>query len=196
MAYRIIATTCNRRVDRALLGSLKKGTSSINLKVRHFRIFNEKFHNKIFHSQLKHDVAFLTKNIEKLSLFEAFLNEIRVLGFDKFFKPPKSSSSNNEETKSENKEEPPKSAPSPAPSKSAPETKTPPDWNFGMFGPQHGPKSNNSGNKGQGRPIGDQNPDQNKMLLYGAAGFVAFVVAMTYLELGYKEISWKDFTNK
>lgn len=60
-----------------------------------------------------------------------------------------------------------------------------------MFGPQHAPKGS-----GKGRPIGDQNPDQGKMILYGALGFAAFVVALTMFELGYKEISWKDFTNK
>ncbi len=33
MAYRIIASTCNRRVDRAFLSSLKRNTS-VNFKVR------------------------------------------------------------------------------------------------------------------------------------------------------------------
>lgn len=113
-------------------------------------------------------------------------------GFDKYFKPPKSSSSESQETKSD-KPETANKAPSTPPSKSTSESKPPPDWNFGMFGPQHGPKN---GNKGQGRPIGDQNPEQNKMLLYGALGFTAFVIAMTFFELGYKEISWKDFINK
>lgn len=116
-------------------------------------------------------------------------------GFDKYFKPPKSSSSSseNEEIKSD-KAETPKKAPSA--SKSTSDSKPPPDWNFGMFGPQHGPKSNSSGSKG-GRPIGgEQNPDQNKMLLYGGLGITAFIIALTFFELGYKEISWKDFINK
>ena len=64
-----------------------------------------------------------------------------------------------------------------------------------MFGPQHSPKG--SSGAGKGRPIGgEQNPDQSKMILYGALGFAAFVAALTLFELGYKEISWKDFTNK
>jgi hypothetical protein len=63
-----------------------------------------------------------------------------------------------------------------------------------MFGPQHAPKG---GSNGKGRPIGgDQNPDTSKMILYGALGFAAFIVALTVFELGYKEISWKDFTSK
>lgn len=63
-----------------------------------------------------------------------------------------------------------------------------------MFGPQHSPKGSSAG---KGRPIGgEQGPDQSKMILYGALGFAAFVAALTLFELGYKEISWKDFTNK
>lgn len=153
-------------------------------------------------SQLKHDVAFLARNGEKLSLYEAFLNELRILtssgdapkGFDKYFKPPKSTSEK-EETKSDNPEAPKKASPPPSSSssKSTSDSKPPPDWNFGMFGPQHSPK----GKEGKGRPIGsEQNPDQSKMILYGALGFIGFVAALTLFELGYKEISWKDFTNK
>jgi hypothetical protein len=66
-----------------------------------------------------------------------------------------------------------------------------------MFGPNPaaGPKG---GAQGQGRPIGggEQPTDQSKMLLFGALGFIAFVSALTYFEMGYKEISWKDFVNK
>lgn len=80
------------------------------------------------------------------------------------------------------------------PSKSSPDaSKPPPDWNFGMFGPNPsgGPKG------GSGRTIGgEQPPDQTKMFIYGALGFIAFVGALTYFEMGYKEISWKDFVNK
>lgn len=84
----------------------------------------------------------------------------------------------------------------PKPTSKAPSdaSKPPPDWNFGMFGsnPSAGPKGGS-----QGRPIGgEQPPDQTRMLLLGALGFVAFVAALTYFEMGYKEISWKDFVNK
>lgn len=74
--------------------------------------------------------------------------------------------------------------------------KPPPDWNFGMFGPNPASGSK-GGTQGQGRPIGgEQPPDQTRMLLFGALGFVAFVSALTFFEMGYKEISWKDFVNK
>lgn len=155
--------------------------------------------------QLKHDIAFLTRNDKKLSLFEVFLHEIRILAssdapkdFDKYFKPPKSTSERSSvtEEKSKNSETPKRSSSSPSSnSKSSPDTKPPPDWNFGMFGPSPSSQSSKSGSKG--RPIGGEpNPDQGKMILYGALGFAAFVVALTMFELGYKEISWKDFTNK
>ena len=113
-------------------------------------------------------------------------------GFDKFFKK----SAEKEPVKPEDSSKPPPTA---SPSKSAPadaRDKPPPDWNFGMFGPNPaaGPKG---GSQGQGRPIGgEQPPDQTKMFLFGALGFAAFVTALTYFEMGYKEISWKDFVNK
>jgi hypothetical protein len=128
-------------------------------------------------------------------LFEAFLNRWRVLlsaeGSPKLFKDDKKETSKPEESA--------KPAPESAPSKSSPtdaRDKPPPDWNFGMFGPNPaaGPKG---GSQGQGRPIGgEQPPDQTRMLLFGALGFVAFVSALTFFEMGYKEISWKDFVNK
>lgn len=154
---------------------------------------------------MKHDLAFIMRNGDKLSLFEAFLNELRILtssdapkGFDKFFKPPKSTTqekpkeekSANEQPSSESTTPPSKSSSS-SPSSSK---KPPSDWNLGMFSPSSGGGSKNQGS--QGRPIGsEQNPDQNKMIFYGALGFAAFFGALTYFELGYKEISWRDFIN-
>jgi hypothetical protein len=164
---------------------------------------------KIFHIQLKHDLAFLVRNGNKSSLFEAFLNEVRILmssdapkGFDKFFKPPKSTESSQKQTDEKSSEKPDESSSKPSASKpsssSAKSTnKSPPDWNLGMFSPT--PSSKGSQNQGQGRPIppgNDQNPDQNKMIFYAAMGFVALIGALMYFELGYKEISWKDFINK
>lgn len=144
------------------------------------------------------------RNANKISLFDAFLNELRILtssdapkGFDKYFKPPKSSESEVHEKKDDKKAEKSNEEPTKPPTKS-PNSKPPPDWNFGMFGPTPGgPKSSGGSGQGQGRPIGgEQNPEQNKMLLYGAIGFMVAVGALTYFELGYKEISWKDFLNK
>lgn len=123
-------------------------------------------------------------------------------GFDKFFKPPKSTSSQSGEKSSDSKgtEKPSESSssklpPSKSASSSAKDGKKA-DWDLGMFSPS--PSSKGSSSQGQGRPIGssDQNPEQNKMIFYAALGFIAFIGALTYFELGYKEISWKDFTNK
>lgn len=119
-------------------------------------------------------------------------------GFDKFFKPPKSTDAapkqqQSNEKSSENSAESTSKPPTSKPSSSS--SKSPPDWNLGMFSPTPSSK----GSQGQGRPIPpgtDQNPDQNKMIFYAAMGFVAFVGALMYFELGYKEISWKDFINK
>lgn len=150
-------------------------------------------------SQLKHDLAFLTRNDERLSLFEAFLKQWRVLlsgetpkGLDRVFaKPPKVESDERKEAKPDESSKPP-----PASKPSSDANKPPPDWNFGMFGPTAGP--NKQGGGKQGIPIGggEPNPDQTKMLIYGALGFAAFVAALTCFEMGYKEISWKDFVNK
>lgn len=144
--------------------------------------------------QLKHDLAFLTRNDGRISLFEAFVNQWRILlsgespkGFDKSAK--KSAEPEGDKTaKSDETTKPP------AASKSSSDTKPPPDWNFGMFSPNPsaGPKS-----QGQGRPIGgEQPPDQTRMLVLGALGFITFIGALTYFEMGYKEISWKEFVNK
>jgi hypothetical protein len=159
--------------------------------------------------QLKHDSAFKAKSDGRLSLFEAFLNELRILtssdaskGTDKFFKPPKSKSAAppsssaaeaSETSKEPQGDQPPDSA-TKQKSTSSNSSKSPPDWNLGMFSPNPsaGPKGDN-----RGRPIGgEQNPDQSKMIFYGALGFAAVIAALTYFELGYKEISWRDFINK
>lgn len=127
-------------------------------------------------------------------MFEAFLNQWRVLlsgEAPKSSKPPKAEAETGKQAK------PDEDSPKPSSKSSSDPSKPPPDWNFGMFGPNAGPSSKGSSNQGQGRPLGgEQPPDQTRMLLFGALGFIAFVSALTYFEMGYKEISWKDFVNK
>lgn len=157
--------------------------------------------------QLKNDTAFL-RNDERATLFETFLNQLRILtanppkGFDKFYEKSSNKTTENSNEKdaktTEGTTEAEKTTPPPA-SKSNSDTSKPPpsDWNFGMFGPNPsgGPKGGNT--QGQGRPIGgEQGPDQTKMIIFGALGVVAFIGALTFFEMGYKEISWKDFVNK
>lgn len=155
--------------------------------------------------QFKSDTAFL-KNDERVTLFETFLNQLRVLtasGPRGFVFSEKSSNkttenSNEKEAKTEGSAEADKTTPPPASKSSSDTTKPPPsDWNFGMFGPNPsgGPKGGST--QGQGRPIGgEQGPDQTRMIIFGALGVVAFIGALTFFEMGYKEISWKDFVNK
>ncbi|CRL00090.1 CLUMA_CG013372, isoform A [Clunio marinus] len=184
MAYRIISSACNRHFERLVLNDLGRCSLSRNLK-------------------FKHDLAFLTRNDERISLFEAFLNRWKVLlsgetpkGFGAILKQEKSSdASEDKPNKSQDSTKPPSSKPSKS-SASSDANKPPPDWNFGMFGPNHAPGGKSGSNSGQGRPIGgEQPPDQTRMLLFGALGFIAFVSALTFFEMGYKEISWKDFVN-
>lgn len=142
--------------------------------------------------QLKHDLAFLTRKDGRISLLETFLNQWTILLSGETSKGAKKAAEP-EGDKAAKSDEPSKPPPA-STSKSSSDTKPPPDWNFGMFGPNPsgGPKS-----QGQGRPIGgEQPPDQTKMIVLGALGFIAFVGALTYFEMGYKEISWKEFVNK
>lgn len=141
-------------------------------------------------------MAFLTRNEERISTFEAFLKHWRVLlsGSNPILLSSKTPSEEkeNKDAKTDEKTKSPPASPS---SKSpADGNKPPPDWNFGMFGPTSG------GQKGSGQRIpiggGEPNPDQTKMLIFGALGFAAFVAALTFFEMGYKEISWKDFVNR
>lgn len=66
------------------------------------------------------------------------------------------------------------------------------DWNFGMFA--NTAKTSGKGSGGSGRPIGgDGNGDKEKWMLFGAIGTVAFLGFLAYMEMGYKEIGWREF---
>ncbi|CAO1318541.1 unnamed protein product [Diamesa tonsa] len=181
MAHRLISSA--KKFETAFLCSLRKGNGIL---------------------KFKSNTAFL-KNDERVTLFETFLNQLRILtasGPKGFVFSEKSSNkttenSNEKEAKTEGSADADKTTPPPA-SKSSSDTSKPPpsDWNFGMFGPNPsgGPKGGST--QGQGRPIGgEQGPDQTRMIIFGALGVVAFIGALTFFEMGYKEISWKDFVN-
>lgn len=59
-------------------------------------------------------------------------------------------------------------------------------WSFGLFG---GTGSRGSG----GKPFGESEKD--KWYIIGALGTVAFLGALAYFEMGYKEIGWKEFVH-
>ena len=163
---------------------------------------------------MKHDLAIL-KGRPGWSLFDSLLNEWRLLcektpkGFEKYYPDSKSAAASSSrlearEVKGGSKEsneakETPPPPPTSTPSKSASESepsKPPSDWNFGLFGPN--PAAGSKGNTGgQGRPIsGEGGGDQTKMIIFGALGTAAVIAALSFFEMGYKEISWKDFVNK
>lgn len=124
-------------------------------------------------------------------------------GFEKYFeagakKPPKGSA---EKTPAAGKKpggsdntlnKPPVSKPS---TSAASESKS--DWNFGMFSNStRGPAGRGSGGPG-GRPLGDGGgSDRDRWILLGAIGAVVLVGSFAFFEMGYKEISWKEFVNR
>lgn len=116
-------------------------------------------------------------------------------GFEKYFEEGKSSKTvptATKETSNTGKENVP-------PSKTArndPQTSEKKEWNFGMFANTN--KQQGSGGKGsQGRPIGDGGDGfREKWLVIGAVGAVALLGSFAFFEMGYKEISWKEFVTK
>lgn len=59
-----------------------------------------------------------------------------------------------------------------------------------------GGRSGGGSSSGSGRPIGNDGADKEKWLLLGAVGTVAVLASIAYFEMGYREIGWKEFTNK
>ncbi len=120
-------------------------------------------------------------------------------GFEKYYKSggKKSDSPDTKATSDSVKpdvSDPPSQQP-PPPSRSSSEDKPKTsssnnDWNFGMFGQTASNKSSG------GRPIGGENNDKEKWLIIGALGVVALIGGLAFMEMGYKEIGWKEFVNR
>lgn len=121
-------------------------------------------------------------------------------GFEKYFRQGKQTSAakNVGEIGTESKKTaaPPKSSPPPSSTSAgnSSKSKSSSDWNFGMFGPS----SSGSGKSGgSGRPIGgNEGNEKEKWLIIGAMAAVTLLGAVTLMEMGYKEIAWKEFVNK
>lgn len=196
MAYRIISTACNLKVDRVVLSGLSRGILPQNLKVNwarnSWKIELISQHSLVF-LQPRHDLALLTRNDERISLYEAFLNQWRVLLSGE---TPKSSKSPKPAESDSSK--PPNDSTKPRPAKSSSDPSNPPEWNFGMFGPNPADFTKGSSNQGQGRPGGGkQPPDQTGMLIFGTLAAIVIVSALTHFHRkGYKEISWLTFVNE
>ncbi|XP_058063839.1 AFG3-like protein 2 [Anopheles bellator] len=124
-------------------------------------------------------------------------------GFEKYYKPP-GSGGGKRATKSESaaaaKDDKPltEKPSSPPGTPQAPgESTQKNDWNLGMFSPQPARgKGSSGGSGGSGRPIdGGEDGDKEKMLIFGALAGVALISAIAYFEMGYKEVTWKEFIN-
>lgn len=125
-------------------------------------------------------------------------------GFEKYYKKDRAAGAGASAAKSagaQQSEE--KSAKEePKPSRSSSRQTSPPknDWGFGMFSPSQqssgGGGGGKSGGSGQGRPIGGEGPEKDKIMLFGAITGIAIVAALAFYEMGYKEIAWKEFVNK
>ncbi|XP_030372537.1 AFG3-like protein 2 [Scaptodrosophila lebanonensis] len=86
-----------------------------------------------------------------------------------------------------------KSSPPKSKTSSAAENKS--DWNFGMFSNSTRPGAGR-GTGPPGRPIGEgSGGDRERWILLGAIGAVVLVGSFAFFEMGYKEISWKEFVN-
>lgn len=117
-------------------------------------------------------------------------------GFEKYFKQSGAAKSRLENTAKQNDENK-KADEIPKTPNSTQQSKNPNDWNLGMFKPSsQNQKNQGTSGGGGGRPIGNENPEKEKWLIFGAIGTVAFIAILAYFEMGYKEIGWKEFLNK
>uniref|UniRef100_A0A336MU87 CSON004109 protein n=1 Tax=Culicoides sonorensis TaxID=179676 RepID=A0A336MU87_CULSO len=185
MAHRILLTA--KKLESRLISTLRNGYFDPNLK-------------------LKSEILSLERTNP---LFSQFLSEFQLYcekipkGFEKYYKKPGQAKETSKPTESSAKDVPKESeAPKTASSTSTPpgasqpsssSQKPPKDWNLGMFAPSGGSRGRTGG--GQGRPIGSGEPERDKMLILGALAGIALVGALAFIEMGYKEIAWKDFVN-
>lgn len=119
-------------------------------------------------------------------------------GFEKYYKSGGAAAdkkADSQDVKSTENPKPEVSDPPPSRSSSSSsdnKLKTSPknEWNFGMFG-----QTGKSGGSG-GTPIGGEGNDKEKWLLIGALTVVALIGGLAFMEMGYKEIGWKEFVNR
>lgn len=144
--------------------------------------------------------------MQNASTFNLLKNEWRLFcekppkGFEKYFKPG-SKQSPPKNAKAETPKEAKDAKPKEQTGSGKPKTEPPPpsrgpsasgparpydQWSFGLFG---GTGSRGSG----GKPFGESEKD--KWYIIGALGTVAFLGALAYFEMGYKEIGWKEFVH-
>nr|CAI5836226.1 unnamed protein product [Callosobruchus analis] len=169
-----------------------------------YRLFNgaKRLENLVWKTIKQYNINTAQNNF---SLKKAVLTEWRLFcekppkGFEKYFRPggakelrESSKDAKAKETKDvkgkESKPEEAKETPKPPPPSSSQQGSSKPyeQWSFGLFG---GTGRGGSG----GKPFGDN--ERDKWYVLGAAAAVAFLATITMWEMGYKEISWKEFVH-
>lgn len=169
MAYRLVAAA--RRLERVLQKSIRTGQVDITQVGR-----------QISHLDLPYGQA----------LFQQWRNfcEKPPKGFEKYFRGAASkqgtTSKKNPETPSETSKRNPEKP------KIGPSSKPKDPFNLSLFG--SGSKSGGGGGSGSsGRPLGEGN-ERDRWLALGALGVMGVLAAAALYNMGYKEITWKEFS--
>ncbi|CAB3362208.1 Hypothetical predicted protein [Cloeon dipterum] len=181
MAYRLMSNSTAKRVELFLFHASRRG------HIDRSTVF-----------QIKKGISQLQKsNVDFESLFRRFCQK-PPKGFEKFFRPAGSKPAASEDkpnVKDQPREAkkdappPPSKGAAPPPSKGAappPISKPPPgpgrpfdqSWSFGSFGGGSGP-----------------NKERDQWFMIAMFVTMAAIGAIAYFEMGYKEITWKDFVN-
>ncbi|KAF4520289.1 hypothetical protein B566_EDAN004348 [Ephemera danica] len=172
MAYRIMSNATARRLEWFLLNATTRGNID---RTTAFQIRKGL-------SQLHK-----TKGIDFDAIFRRFCQK-PPKGFEKYFRPAGSKPPPEPSSKTQPKDAPPKESQAP-PSKGAagqtpPLTRPPPpgsakqfdQWSFGSFG-------------------GGPSRERDQWLIVAVLVTLAALGAIAYFEMGYKEITWKEFVN-
>ncbi|XP_013116732.1 AFG3-like protein 2 [Stomoxys calcitrans] len=138
-------------------------------------------------------------SLEQMPLVRYLMEQIRYFckkppkGFEKYFEEGKAAKPAASEASAAGKDASAKPTEKPASSTQSSQKSN--DWNFGMFNNTARQQSGGGGGKGgQGRPIGEGGDgNKEKLVILGAIAAVGLIASLAFFEMGYKEISWKDF---
>ncbi|XP_075159733.1 AFG3 like matrix AAA peptidase subunit 2 [Haematobia irritans] len=138
--------------------------------------------------------------LEQMPLVRYLVEQIRHFckkppkGFEKYFEEGKAAKPASEASAAGKQESPAKPTEKSASSSQSSQAKNN-EWNFGMFNNTAKQQSGGGGGKGgQGRPIGEGGDgNREKLVILGAIAAVGVIASLAFFEMGYKEISWKEF---
>lgn len=151
-------------------------------------------------SQVQRGSAAAMMSLEQVPLIRYLVEQIRHFckkppkGFEKYFEEGKSAKpAAASEAGAAGKQAAPKTAENTSSAQKPAQQKSN-EWNFGMFNNTGKQQSGGGGKGGQGRPIGEGGDgNREKMVIFGAIAAVGIIASLAFFEMGYKEISWKDF---